>query len=110
MTGDGRTERGMIVRLSLVMAVALLGLALAIVALINASNQAEDQRQQLKEATQVIGALGCERAERIAKDKDPRLGRELQSKGVVTISSPCQEYVDLLGKGLVYEDGKIKEK
>lgn len=110
MSGDGRTERGIFVRMSLVAAVALLGLTLAIVAVINASNQASDQRQRLKEATEVIGALGCERAERIARDRDPRLGRELQSRGVVVISRPCQEYVDLLGKGLVYEDGRVKEK
>ena len=89
-------------------AIALAGVIAILVIQASNSNKANEERARLKAATQVIGALGCERAERIAKKKDPRLGRELQATGFVTISPTCQDYVAILGQGLVYEDGKVR--
>jgi hypothetical protein len=115
VTGQGSSRgrgssRGMAVRLALLAGVALLGLALSIVALIGQGSQADDQRAALKKATQVVGALGCERADRIAAEReDPRLSSELEAKGFVSISPRCQEFLRVLGSGsLVYEDGKVR--
>jgi hypothetical protein len=91
-------------------ALAVASIGLLVLYLVNESSKADDERADNQRAIQVIGALTCERAERIRDGKSVNFPKELSQKGFVQISLGCQNFVSTLQKDLVFTGGQVKIK
>ena len=89
-------------------ALAVAAIGVLVLFLISESSKAEDERVDNQRAIQVLGALTCERAERIRSGKNVNFPKELNQKGFVQISLTCQSFVSTLQKDLVFTDGQVK--
>ena len=63
-------------------ALAVAAIGVLVLALVNESSKAEDERADNQRAIQVIAALSCERGERLRTDRNTDLAAELKQEGL----------------------------
>jgi hypothetical protein len=89
-------------------ALAVAAIGVLVLALVNESSKAEDERADNQRAIQVNAALACERGERLKDDRNTDLAGEINKKGFVQISLGCQNFVAVLQEDLVFSGGQVK--
>jgi hypothetical protein len=89
-------------------ALALVGIAGALLILIQTDDVSQEERVALDRQVQVLGALTCEMAVRLREGHAPTLKEDFDNTGVVAITPICQGFVGILDEDIIFTGEQVE--